>query len=293
VSVSEALGSARSPTTSRRLATRRSSSPRWRGSSSTRGRSSSCATRSASAPDGKWAAFEVGVEVAAQNGKGAILEARELAGLFLLGERLIIHSAHQFDTSLEAFRRLLCLIEDTPDFDRRVQRVSRSHGEEGIELKNRQRIRFRTRTKGGGRGFSGDCLILDEAMILPESAHGALLPTLSARPNPRSGTRARPSTRTSTRRHRLRASASAASSGDDPALMPTSSGRSTLRRPRTRPIRRSRRSRGVGAGEPRPRHPHLGASTSNVSSGRWTRARSPSSASASATGRASMVAAGM
>jgi hypothetical protein len=77
-----------------------------------------------------------------------------------------------------------CLIEDTPDLERRVKRVSRSHGEEGIELINGQRIRFRTRTKGGGRGFTGDCLILDEAMILPESAHGALLPTLSARPNP-------------------------------------------------------------------------------------------------------------
>jgi len=135
-------------------------------------------------PDGKWAAFEVGLVVSRQNGKGAILEARELAGLFLLGERLIIHSAHQFDTSLEAFRRLLGLIEDNTEFSKRVRKVSRSHGEEGIELKSGQRIRFRTRTKGGGRGFSGDCLILDEAMDLPETAHGALLPTLSARPNP-------------------------------------------------------------------------------------------------------------
>ena len=134
--------------------------------------------------DGKWAAFEVGLTVSRQNGKGSILEARELAGLFLLDEQLIVHSAHQFDTSLEAFRRLLYRIEETPDFDRRVKRVSRSHGEEGIELKGGQRIRFRTRTKGGGRGFTGDCLILDEAMILPETAHGALLPTLSARPNP-------------------------------------------------------------------------------------------------------------
>jgi hypothetical protein len=135
-------------------------------------------------PDGRWAAFEVGLVVSRQNGKGAILEARELAGLFLLGERLVVHSAHQFDTSLEAFRRLLELIEGTPDLDRRVKRVSRSHGEEGIELKGGQRVRFRTRTKGGGRGFSGDCLILDEAMIYPEASHGALLPTLAARPNP-------------------------------------------------------------------------------------------------------------
>lgn len=133
---------------------------------------------------GRWAAFEVGLCVSRQNGKGAILEARELAGLFLLGEKMITHSAHQFDTSLEAFRRLLELIESTPDFDKRVKRVSRSHGEEGIELFGGQRIRFRTRTKGGGRGFSGDLLIYDEAMELSEKAHGALLPILSARPNP-------------------------------------------------------------------------------------------------------------
>src|SRR5205809_457432 len=47
--------------------------------------------------DGKWAAFEVGVVVSRQNGKGGILEARELAGLFLIRERLLVHSAHQFD----------------------------------------------------------------------------------------------------------------------------------------------------------------------------------------------------
>jgi phage terminase large subunit-like protein len=134
--------------------------------------------------NGSWAAFEVGVVVPRQNGKGGLLEARELAGLFLLGERLLIHSAHQFDTSLEAFRRLLTLIEETPEFDQKVKRVSRSHGEEGIELKGGRRIRFRTRTKGGGRGFSGDFLALDEAMDLQQSAHSALLPTLSARPNP-------------------------------------------------------------------------------------------------------------
>lgn len=131
--------------------------------------------------DGRWAAFEVGLVVSRQNGKGSILEARELAGLFLLGEKFIIHSAHQFDTSLEAFRRLLALIEDNPDFSKRVKRVVKSHGEEGIELRNGQRIRFRTRTKGGGRGFTADCLILDEAMILPEATLGALMPTLSAR----------------------------------------------------------------------------------------------------------------
>lgn len=134
--------------------------------------------------DGKWAAFEVALVVSRQNGKGSVLEAMELAGLFLLGERLILHSAHLADTSLEAFRRLLFLIEDTPDFDRRVLKVHRAHGQEGIELRGGQRIRFRTRTKGGGRGFTGDRVILDEAMYLPEAVVAALMPTVSARPNP-------------------------------------------------------------------------------------------------------------
>jgi hypothetical protein len=134
--------------------------------------------------DGRWAAFEVGLNVARQNGKGSILEARELAGLFLVpDERLIIHSAHQFDTSLEAYRRIRFLIEES-DLCSRVKRFVNSHGEEGIELKDGKRLRFRTRTAGGGRGFSADLLMLDEAMILRTSSHSALLPTLSARPNP-------------------------------------------------------------------------------------------------------------
>jgi hypothetical protein len=135
-------------------------------------------------PNGKWAAFEVAMVMPRQNGKGSVLEALELGGLFVLGERMIIHSSHQFDTSLEAFRRLLFLVENTPELSRRVKRVSRAHGEEGIELMNGQRVRFRTRTKGGGRGFTGDRMIFDEAMIMPEMTLGALLPTLSARPNP-------------------------------------------------------------------------------------------------------------
>src|SRR5262249_45209251 len=56
--------------------------------------------------DGKWAAWEVALICSRQNGKTAILEARELAGLFLFGEELIVHTAHQFKTSSESFRRI-------------------------------------------------------------------------------------------------------------------------------------------------------------------------------------------
>lgn len=137
--------------------------------------------------DGTWSAFEVGLVLARQNGKDAILEARELAGLFILREQLLIHSAHLFATSREHFVRLLSRIEANDDLVKRVKRVSRSHGEEGIELRREYggcRIRFFTRTSGSARGFSCDCLLLNEAMFLQEAAIGAMLPTLSARQNP-------------------------------------------------------------------------------------------------------------
>jgi phage terminase large subunit-like protein len=134
--------------------------------------------------DGKWAAFECGVVVSRQNGKGAILEARELAGLFLFGEELILHSAHEFKTALEAFRRVLTLVQNTPDLEAKVANVRTSHGEECIELKTGARLRFVARSKSSARGFSGDTVILDEAYLLPSAAMAALLPTLSARPNP-------------------------------------------------------------------------------------------------------------
>src|SRR6516164_1948137 len=96
-------------------------------------------------PDGRWAAAEVGLCVPRQNGKNAVLEARELAGLFLLGEELIIHSAQQFKTAREHFLRLVGLVEGTAKLSRRVKRVIRSHGEEGIEMLNGQRILFLAR----------------------------------------------------------------------------------------------------------------------------------------------------
>lgn len=132
----------------------------------------------------RWSAMEVALVCPRQNGKGSVLEARELAGLVLFGEQLILHSAHEFKTAGEAFIRIQHLIENCDDLRRQVLRVARANGEQGIELRNGSRLRFIARSKGSGRGFSGDLVILDEAYELGAQAIGALLPTLSARPNP-------------------------------------------------------------------------------------------------------------
>ena len=131
-----------------------------------------------------WSAFEVGGVVPRQNGKGGVIEARELAGLFVIeSERLIIHSAHEFATAMEAFGRMEDLIDGSPTLRKRVRSITHSHGSEGFILKNGKRLLYKTRTKGAGRGFSSDLLILDVAMIIADAMYTAILPTLIARPN--------------------------------------------------------------------------------------------------------------
>jgi hypothetical protein len=131
-------------------------------------------------PDGKWSAPTVGLVVGRQNGKNAILEARELAGLFLLGERLIIHSAHEQKTATEHFRRVLNRIKSTPQLAKRLLKPTAGKGSEAIELLDGARIFFSTRTGGGGRGLTVDLMVYDEAMHLTEDERSALTPTMAA-----------------------------------------------------------------------------------------------------------------
>jgi phage terminase large subunit-like protein len=134
--------------------------------------------------DGKWSAFEVGLVVPRQNGKGAVLEALELHALFREPDcRLILHSAHEFKTAKEAFRRVVSLIDANPKMKAKA-RVRYTTGEEGIELDDGSRLKFVARSSGSGRGFSGDLVILDEAYNLSDDMMAAMLPTMSARPNP-------------------------------------------------------------------------------------------------------------
>jgi phage terminase large subunit-like protein len=169
------------------------------------------------AGDGQWSAFEKALIVSRQNGKGSILEALELAALFLddFGVELILHSAHEFKTAAEAFRRVQARIENHASFRRRVRQVYLQRGAESVELKNGKRLRFIARSGGSGRGFSADLVILDEAFELGDAAMAALLPTLSARANPQIWYTSTAGLPTSTQLGAVRARGLR---GDDPSL---------------------------------------------------------------------------
>lgn len=162
----------------------------------------------------RWSAREVAVVCTRQSGKGAIIEARELAGLVLFGEKLILHSAHLFPTASEAFLRIQALIDSCDDLRKKVLRVARANGEQGIVLRNGARLRFMARSKSSGRGFSADLTILDEAFDLDAGQVGALIPTMSARPNPQMWYLSSAPKETSEQLHRVRARAIAGEAAD-------------------------------------------------------------------------------
>jgi DNA polymerase III delta prime subunit len=113
--------------------------------------------------------------------------------MFLLREELIMWSAHEYKTAMEAFRRVRALIralgnpisETLVEVDGFAVKISNTNGEEGFErLDTNQRIKFVARSKSSGRGFSGDVNVIDEAFAYTADQQDALMPTLIARPNP-------------------------------------------------------------------------------------------------------------
>lgn len=134
--------------------------------------------------DGSWAAATVGDFEPRQNGKNDTCNARELAGLILFGEKLIIHTAHQFDTANESFLRLVGIFENWDDLRQRVGHIRYANGAQAIELLTGQRLMYKARTGGAGRGFAKAALIVyDEAQHLQAEHVAASGPAKLANPN--------------------------------------------------------------------------------------------------------------
>lgn len=138
---------------------------------------------------GKARFFEGCIICCRQNLKTGLIKQAELGWLYVTKQRLVVHSAHEMSTTKEAFLDLVTLIENTPALSKRLapgpsHGIYRGNGDEAIALASGQRIKFKARTNGGGRGLSGDKVVLDEGFALKPEHMGSLLPTLSARPDP-------------------------------------------------------------------------------------------------------------
>ncbi|MCV7621919.1 phage terminase family protein [Micrococcus luteus] len=134
---------------------------------------------------GKWAHSMCGLSVPRQNGKSLLLELRIIYGLIFLGEK-ILFASHEVRSSDQIFNRLSAFFENQkyPEIQGLLKNngIRRANGQQAIYLENGGSVQFIARTKGGGRGFTVDALILDECQQLNDDAYAALLPTISAAP---------------------------------------------------------------------------------------------------------------
>lgn len=130
----------------------------------------------------KWVNPEAGLLVPRQNGKSELLIARIIGGMIFMAEALI-YTAHSDKTVDEIKRRVLRFFYDaeeeirdmlTDEFDKEPKSL------DYVELRNRARCVFRTRTRTGGLGTTNDCLLLDEDQEETDAQQEALLPTISA-----------------------------------------------------------------------------------------------------------------
>lgn len=130
---------------------------------------------------GEPACFSVAAVAPRQQLKTATLEIAALTDVFVLGEPLHAWTAHLFDTARNTFEHMCTLIESNDDFRRRCRKPLTANGNESIQLLTGEKIEFHARSKGGGRGISGDKITWDEALFLQPAETGALLPILATR----------------------------------------------------------------------------------------------------------------
>lgn len=137
--------------------------------------------------DGTFAAPEVCLLVPRQNGKTAILEARELVGMFVLKEELIVHTAQLFPTARESYFRTKKRIEQCPELKKLVKsgaiKFRSGNDNMGIEFEGR-RIIYMARGDDPCRGFTPDVAILDEGYSLTDEHLAAVSYATSSRANP-------------------------------------------------------------------------------------------------------------
>lgn len=133
----------------------------------------------------KWVNPDCGLLVPRQNGKSELFIARIIGGMIFLGEA-IIYTAQSDNTVSEIKRRVQQFFYDaeaeirdmlTDEFDKEPKSL------DYIELRNRGRCVFRTRTRTNGLGSTNDVLLIDEAQEETDAQQEAILPSISAGKN--------------------------------------------------------------------------------------------------------------
>lgn len=113
-------------------------------------------------PDGTFRFRIVLLLVARQNGKSLVMQVLALWRIFIDASRMVIGTAQNLDIAEEQWQAAVDMAQDDPDLAEKIAHVHRSAGKYALRLVGGERYKVATANRKGGRGLSGDLVLMDE-----------------------------------------------------------------------------------------------------------------------------------
>jgi phage terminase large subunit-like protein len=135
--------------------------------------------------DGRWAHPLVGVMLPRQQGKSTFMALRILFGIYKLGEKMHLATAHKLTTSAEIFFKVGQMIDDSHVLQENFLKKYESKGSQEIRFKNGARYLIRA-GNSAARGIAGpDVIHIDELREFDtEDVWSSMRFTQMSNPNP-------------------------------------------------------------------------------------------------------------
>lgn len=114
------------------------------------------------AEDGSFRFRTVVLLVARQNGKSTLMQVLTLWRMYVDAAKLIIGTAQNLDIAEEQWRGAVELAEGVPELADEIARVVKTNGGKALELESGERYKVAAANRKGGRGLSGDLVLMDE-----------------------------------------------------------------------------------------------------------------------------------
>lgn len=102
------------------------------------------------------------VLVARQNGKTLWAQVLSLWRMYVDRCQLVLGTAQNLDVAEEVWNGAVEMAEGTPDLAAEIAQVEKAAGKKTLHLVGKQRYKVQSANRRGGRGLSGDLVLLDE-----------------------------------------------------------------------------------------------------------------------------------
>jgi hypothetical protein len=112
--------------------------------------------------DGSFRFRTVVLLVARQNGKSTLMQVLSLWRMFVDGAPLVIGTAQNLDIAEEVWQGAVDMAGEVPELAAEIDKVDLTNGKKALRLVSGSRYKVQAATRRGGRGLSGDLVILDE-----------------------------------------------------------------------------------------------------------------------------------